>query len=118
MGFPSPARDYIETDLDLNSFLIKHPSATFFLRVNGNKMWKSGIFSGDILIVDKSITPCEGHIIVAVSEGEFLVRKLMIENGIVFISTDFRKSRKRMCESDDFTIWGIVTCVLHDTINN
>ena len=70
-GFPSPADDHIEGKLDLNQFLIKHPAATFFVRVEGNSMENGGIHHGDILIVDRAITPKNGQIVVAILNGEF-----------------------------------------------
>nr|WP_208952106.1 translesion error-prone DNA polymerase V autoproteolytic subunit [Rahnella sp. ChDrAdgB13] len=75
-GFPSPATDYVEKSLDLNELCIRHPSATYFVRAEGESMIESGILSGDLLVVDKAITPAHGDIVVAAVNGEFTVKKL------------------------------------------
>ncbi len=75
-GFPSPADDYIEGKLDLNRHLIKHPAATFFVRVTGDSMLEAGIHSGDILIVDRSLEAIDGNVIVASLDGELTVKRL------------------------------------------
>ena len=80
-GFPSPADDYLEGALDLNEHLIKRPAATFFLRVTGDSMTGAGIHSGDLLIVDKSITPADGMIVIAVVDGELTVKRLYFRHG-------------------------------------
>src|SRR2546427_6301652 len=68
-GFPSPADDYLDGSLDLNQHLIKHPTATFFVRVAGESMREAGIHSGDVLIVDRSLTPSDGSVVIAVVNG-------------------------------------------------
>ena len=80
-GFPSPADDYIENKLDLNTHLIKHPSATFFLKVSGDSMKNAGIQSGDMLIFDKSLGPTDGKIVIAALDGELTVKRLLIGKG-------------------------------------
>ena len=69
-GFPSPADDYLEGKLDLNRHLIKHPAATFFVRVTGDSMIGAGIHSGDLLVVDRSLEPADKHVVVAVLDGD------------------------------------------------
>lgn len=76
-GFPSPADDFIESALDLNEHLIAHPAATFMVRVDGSSMTGAGIFSGDLLIVDKSVEARAGHIVIAVVNGELTVKRLI-----------------------------------------
>jgi DNA polymerase V len=78
-GFPSPADDYIEMKLDLNTHLIKHPAATFFVRVSGDSMLNAGINSGDLLIVDRSIEPVDGKIVIVALNGELTVKRLSIK---------------------------------------
>lgn len=73
-GFPSPAEQYVEPPLDLNDYLVKRPAATFFVRVVGQSMIGAGIHEGDILVVDRSIRPANGDIIVAAVDGEFTVK--------------------------------------------
>src|SRR4051812_21162869 len=77
-GFPSPANDYIESTIDLNSELIKNPDATFYGRVKGMSMRDAGIEEGDVLIVDKSISPSDGMIAVCFIDGEFTLKKIRI----------------------------------------
>jgi DNA polymerase V len=71
-GFPSPAEDYLDRKLDLNEHLVKHPAATFFLKVDGQSMIKAGIHSGDILIVDRSLEPADKKIVIAGIRGELI----------------------------------------------
>ena len=73
-GFPSPAEQYVEPPLDLNAFLVKRPAATFFVRVAGDSMDGAGIYDGDILVVDRSLRPASGDIIIAAIDGEFTVK--------------------------------------------
>lgn len=77
-GFPSPADDYMDKKLDLNEYLVKHPSATFYCRVSGSSMEGVGIFDGDLLIVDRSLEPQQGSIVVAVVDGEMTCKILDI----------------------------------------
>ena len=82
-GFPSPADDYLEGKLDLNRHLIKHPAATFFVRVTGDSMIGAGIHSGDLLVVDRSLEPADKNVVVAVLDGELTVKRLFKQNGIL-----------------------------------
>src|SRR5271170_4231392 len=75
-GFPSPADEFIEAKLDLNELLVKHPVATFFMRVSGNSMQDCGIQDKDILIVDRSLTPTNGKIVIAIINGQLTVKRL------------------------------------------
>lgn len=77
-GFPSPGDDYIDKTLDLNELVIKHPAATFFVRVQGESMKDAGIFDGDILIVDRSLEAANNDIVVAVLNGDLVVKKLEV----------------------------------------
>lgn len=78
-GFPSPADDYIETALDLNTYLIRNPAATFMVRVSGDSMTGAGISDGDVLVVDRSEEPAHGRIVVAVLDGELTVKRLVMK---------------------------------------
>ena len=80
-GFPSPADDYIESRIDLNEVLIRHPSSTFFLRVSGDSMRDAGILDGDLLVVDRAIEPRSGQVVVAVVEGAFTLKYLRRHQG-------------------------------------
>src|SRR5690554_4798700 len=77
-GFPSPAQDFIEQTLDLNELCITHPSATYFVRVEGQSMTGVGIYSGDILVVDRALTAKHGDIVIASFDGEYTVKELSL----------------------------------------
>ena len=80
-GFPSPAEQYLEPPLDLNEFLIKRPAATYFVRVEGDSMIGAGIHDGDLLVVDRSLRPASGDVIIASVDGDFTVKTLKLGNG-------------------------------------
>ena len=75
-GFPSPAEDHAVKRIDLNDILIRHPQATFLMRISGTSMKDAGIDDGDVVLVDRAIKPCHGHVVVAVVDGEFTVKRL------------------------------------------
>ena len=113
-GFPSPAQDYVEASLDLNEYLIKHPSATFFVRVDGLSMSNAGIFPDDILIVDRSLEAVHNRIVVAIVEGELTLKRLKVMDGIYWLVPDNDGFEAIRIEEDtDFYIWGVVTYVIH-----
>ena len=113
-GFPSPADDYIENTLDLNDFLIEHPAATFFVRVTGDSMTGAGINSGDILIVDRALTPRSGSIVVAILNGEFTVKRLSCVNGKIFLLPENPAYDPiEITEGSGFEVWGVVAHVIH-----
>lgn len=116
-GFPSPADDFIEKTLDLNDLVIKHPQATFFVRVSGNSMVNAGIRDGDILVVDKSLEPKEGKIVIANVEGEFVLKRIRRKNGKLYLfpeNSDYNPIEIK--EDMDCEIWGVVTYVIHPII--
>ncbi|MGQ9845813.1 MAG: LexA family protein [Caldisericia bacterium] len=116
-GFPSPADDFIEKTLDLNDLMIKHPQATFFVRVSGNSMVNAGIRDGDILVVDKSLEPKEGKIVIANVEGEFVLKRIRKKNGKLYLfpeNSDYNPIEIK--EDMDCEIWGVVTYVIHPII--
>jgi SOS-response transcriptional repressors (RecA-mediated autopeptidases) len=80
-GFPSPADDYVEVGIDLNDQLIRHPTSTFFLRVSGDSMTGAGIHDGDLLVVDRSLDPRPGRVVVAVLDGGFTLKRLARHRG-------------------------------------
>lgn len=113
-GFPSPADDYIEKQLDLNEHLIKHPSATFFVRVSGNSMIGAGIHEDDILVVDKSITPVTGKIVVVAMDGQLTVKRLNKKNEKLFLMPENKEFEPiEVKEGSEVYIWGVVTNVIH-----
>jgi DNA polymerase V len=113
-GFPSPAGDYMEGKLDLNQYLIKHPAATFFLRVTGDSMTEAGIHSGDLLIVDRSLEPSDGNIVIAVLDGELTVKQLERRKGkLRLLPANKNYEPLEVSEQQSFEIWGVVTHVIH-----
>ena len=108
-GFPAPGDDLVEKPLDINDLLIDNPTATFFVKVEGDSMEGAKIFSGDILVVDRSITPVSGTIVVAAVYGEMVVKRLQIQQNGTFL-----KSEKEGYEpivvsnNDDCFVWGVV----------
>ncbi len=113
-GFPSPAEDDIQEKLDLNDLLIKHPAATYFLRVSGISMTGAGIHHNDILVVDRSIEPSHGKIVIASVNGELTVKRLSIQNKIVQLVAENKAYPPIVITADmDLHIWGVVTNVIH-----
>lgn len=113
-GFPSPAEDYVERALDLNELMIKHPAATFFVKVEGNSMEGANIYSGDILVVDRSLEPSNGKVVVAVLNGEFTVKRIAIsKDGIKLMSENTAYPHFTIDPDSDFQVWGVVTYVIH-----
>lgn len=116
-GFPSPADSDIECKLDLNHHLIKHPASTFFLRVSGDSMQNAGIQSGDILVVDKSLEPSDGKIVIAAIDGELTVKRLVKKAGCVqLVPENNQYPVINLRDTQDLVIWGVVTHVIHETI--
>mgnify|MGYP001476558952 FL=1 len=113
-GFPSPAEDHLEKNLDLNEYLIKNPNSTFFVRVQGESMLGSGINSDDILIVDRSLEASSGKIIIAVLYGELTVKRLRFSKNEIWLDADNEKFDPiKVTEEMNFHIWGIATNVIH-----
>ena len=113
-GFPSPADDYLEGKLDLNRHLIKHPAATFFVRVTGDSMIGAGIHSGDLLVVDRSLEPADKNVVVAVLDGELTVKRLFKQNGILrLLPENLNYQPIEITPQQTIEIWGVVTSVIH-----
>ena len=113
-GFPSPAEDYIELDIDLNTHLIKNPTSSFFLRVSGNSMNNTGIFNNDLLIVDRSINPKSGDVVVAILDGEFTLKRLIKENKNYYLKADKEDYPViDLYEYTDVIIWGVANYSIH-----
>jgi DNA polymerase V len=113
-GFPSPADDYVEDRLDLNQLLVQNQSATFFLRVKGDSMFNAGIHNGDIIVVDRSVEPVDGSVVVAVVDSELTVKRLVYFNGVAELHAENPKYTPiRFKEGQELTIWGVVTSAVH-----
>ncbi len=113
-GFPSPADDYIEVGIDLNEQLIRHPSSTFFLRVSGDSMTGAGIHHGDLLVVDRSLDPRPGRVVVAVLDGAFTLKRLARYCGHLRLEAanpDYPHLDLHRC--GDVQIWGVAIYVIH-----
>ena len=113
-GFPSPADDYIERKLDLNTYLVRHPAATFFVRVTGDSMVGAGIHSGDMLIVDRSLEPVDNNVVIAGMEGELTVKRIRKRGGKLFLVPENSAYEPvEIHDGMDCEIWGVVTSVIH-----
>jgi len=113
-GFPSPADDYIEGKLDLNRHLIKHPAATFFVRVSGDSMIEAGIHTGDLLVVDRSLEAVDGNVIVAALDGELTVKRLYKQGkALRLLPANKNYHPIEIKTQQTFEIWGVVTNVIH-----
>jgi DNA polymerase V len=109
-GFPSPADEYAETALDLNTYLVRNKTATFFFRVIGDSMTGAHIHDGDLLVVDRSIEPRHGHIVLAVINGEYTVKRLHNLNGVIELRAENPAYPAiRFREHDELQVWGVVT---------
>lgn len=109
-GFPSPAEDSVENSLDLNRLVLKNPATTFFVKAEGNSMEGAGIFSGDILAVDRSLEARSGNIVIAVVFDELTVKRLLIKNGVYFLVAENEDYEPlQITEEMESTIWGVVT---------
>lgn len=114
-GFPSPADDYIDQEIDLNRQLIKNPLATFIVYAEGDSMIGEGIYSGDALIVDRSLTPRHESVVIACVEGELTVKKLVYQDGKPYlVAANPGYPAIEIREGDELIIWGVVTKNIHD----
>ena len=110
-GFPSPATDYVQDEIDLNSELIKNPPATFLIRVQGNSMTEHKITSGDLLVVDRSLNLKNDCIAIINFNNELVVKNIIRENNNFYIKN---KSQKILIsEASDVNVWGVVTYIIH-----
>ena len=114
-GFPSPATDYIEEDVDLNIHLIKNVPATFIIRVQGKSMMGVGIYDGDLLVVDKSLKPKNFSTVVANVHDELVVKNFVKEKDEQFLTSSSKKIEDKIIINNDseIFIWGVVTYVIH-----
>jgi DNA polymerase V len=114
-GFPSPATDYIEEDIDLNIHLIKNVPATFIIRVQGKSMMDVGIYDGDLLVVDKSLKPKNFSTVVANVHDELVVKNFVKEKDEQFLTSGSKKIEDKITINNDseIFIWGVVTYVIH-----
>ena len=114
-GFPSPAENYVEEKLNLNSYLIKNKESSFFVRVSGDSMINVGIFDNDILIVDRSLDPKRQSIVIVAIDGELVIKKLVKDQSKNYYlkSENSNYPNIKLNSNRDTIIWGVVTYVIH-----
>jgi DNA polymerase V len=113
-GFPSPADDYVEKTLDLNELCVKQPAATFFVRVEGESMLGAGIHPNDILVVDRSVEPVPGKIVICALNGELTVKRLERDNEQWKLKAENPNYPDIVLHEEiDMVVWGVVTNVIH-----
>jgi DNA polymerase V len=110
LGFPSPALDYAETSLNLHQLMVRHPEATYFMRVEGNGMCSAGIFPGDLLVVDRAIDPRPGDVVIAVVDGIFVVRRFIRDTSGPRLMAE---TSEAMENSGEIVVWGVATHSIH-----
>ena len=117
-GFPSPAADHIEKKIDLNEHLMLNKDASFIFRVRGKSMLGIGIYPGDTVIVDRSITPRHNHIVLAVVDGEYTIKRLSVQKGVVRLIAENPDFGPIELEKEQtLSIWGVVTKNLRCLLN-
>ncbi len=113
-GFPSSAENYIENSLDLNELIITHPSATFFVQVKGDSMVGAGVYCGDIVVVDRSLTVSHNKVVIARLYDELTIKRFCIEGDTFFLKPENDTYEPiEITPGMDFEVWGVVTYVIH-----
>ena len=113
-GFPSPADDYMDTGIDLNEELIQNPISTFLLRVSGNSMNGAGIYNNDLLVIDRSLNPHPGHIVIAVIDGAFILKRLTLKNRKLYLEAEHpHYPLIDLQQYDNVQIWGVAMYSIH-----
>ncbi|MDA7768319.1 translesion error-prone DNA polymerase V autoproteolytic subunit [Flavobacteriales bacterium] len=113
-GFPSPADDYLDMDLNLHDYLVQHPSATFCVRAIGDSMVDAGIQSSDVMVIDRALTPKNNDIILAVVNGEFTVKRIKkSEDELYLMPANENYKPMKITEEMNFQVWGVVTFIIH-----
>ena len=114
-GFPSPATDYVEDDIDLNNHLIKNIPSTFLIRAQGKSMNSVGIYDGDLLVVDKSLNPKNFSTVIASVNEELVIKNFIKEKDQSFLTSGSKKIKDKinLTENPEIFIWGVVTYVIH-----
>ncbi|CAI3952098.1 SOS-response transcriptional repressor LexA (RecA-mediated autopeptidase) (LexA) (PDB:1AY9) [Commensalibacter communis] len=112
-GFPSPAGDYIENKLDLTDHLISHPAATYYIRVSGDSMMDYGIFDHDLLIVDRSLEPHQGDIVIVALDGELTCKLLAFKNNTPYLKSGNPDYPPIEMKDKEIYIWGVVIHNIH-----
>jgi DNA polymerase V len=117
-GFGSPGSDFTVRRIDLNDALIRHPQATFVMRASGEAMAGAGVRSGDVLLVDRALTPRHGHVVIAKVDGELICRRLVRQADVVALETaETPAQRVTGGEAQPLEVWGVVTTVIRQLLN-
>ena len=112
-GFPSPADDFKEIRISLDKELVKNKEATFYARVSGNSMENAGLSDGDLIVIDRSLNPENNKIAVCFLDGEFTVKRIVVEQKNLYLKPENKKYKKiKINKENEFVIWGIVTYVI------
>ena len=115
-GFPSPAEDYLDMDLNLHDYLVRNPAA-FCVRVSGGSMVSADIKSGDVMVIDRALDPTNNSIVLAVLNGEFTVKRIKKRANELYIIADNEEYQPMKITKDvDFQVWGVVTFIIHKAI--
>lgn len=116
-GFASPAQDFMEEEIDLNTALSHNKTTTFYIRVSGNSMINAGIDDGDLLVVDRSLEPADGKIAICLIDGDFTVKRLKRDTNCLYLVPENPKYPEiKVTEDNQFVVWGIVTYVIKSLI--
>jgi len=111
-GFPSPAEEYLGDTMDLNQYLIKNQTASFFAKVEGDSMIDAGIFAGDLVVVDRSLTAKNQDIVIAAVNNEFTIKRLSTTNGVRLVPANKDYQDIVMSGENELVIWGVVTSLI------
>ena len=108
-GFPSPAEDYLGDTIDLNNYLIHNHGSAFFAKVEGDSMIDAGIYPGDLVVIDRSVSAKDGHIVIAAIDNEFTIKRLSTKDGIRLIPENKNYKEIVLNGETELIIWGVVT---------
>lgn len=113
-GFPSPADDHLDDPIDLTRLLVQNPPATFLWRVDGSSMRDAGIYDGDLLVVDRALTPRDGDVVVATVDGERTLKRLSFKDGRPHLSLENSDMPAyQLSEQTEVEVWGVIVCNIH-----
>lgn len=116
-GFPSPAEDYLDMDLNLHEYLVQNPAATFCVRVVGDSMLEANIRSGDVMVVDRALDPVNNSIVLAVLDGDFTVKRIRKnKNDLYLMPANENYQPLKITKEMDFQVWGVVTFIIHKAL--
>lgn len=116
-GFPSPAEDYLDIDLNLHDYLVRNPASTFCVRISGDSMASDNIKNGDVMVVDRALDPTNNSIVLAILNGEFTIKRIKKRADELYLIPDNEQYQPMKITKDvDFQVWGVVTFIIHKAI--